>query len=231
MPSYEGQAVVGGPTRTLHRHAWIGAGIPLLEGFVTAEEEASLRAEVKRLLAGSVRVDITAAAASVRAGEVVDLLVTVENNISAHNFPTGSTFNRQAWIEVVVRDSADRIVFATGTLDASGEPRGSSGAGSDAAELLQLGSLLVDERGEPVLFPWRATEHVSNALGPLGERVFRLRVPTTRAVRGPLSAEARVLFRAFSPTALRALGLDEYVAKLEIHEVSRDSTSVELRPR
>lgn len=230
MPSYEGQAVVGGPTRTLHRHAWIGAGVPLLEGFVSEEEEASLRAEVERLLAGAARVDITAAATSVRAGDVVDLLVTVENNISGHNFPTGSTFNRQAWIEVVVRDGDERIVFATGTLDASGEPRGSSHAGPGAAELLRLGSILVDASGEPVLFPWRATGHVSNALGPLGERVFRLRVPTTRAARGPLSAEARVLFRAFSPTALRALGLDEYVARLEIHEVSRDRTSVELRP-
>ncbi|WAS94583.1 multiheme c-type cytochrome [Nannocystis punicea] len=229
MPSYEGPAVVGGPTRRLHRHTWIGAGIPLLEGFLTAEEKASLRAEVKRLLASAARVDITADT-SVRAGDVVDLFVAVTNNIAAHNFPTGSTFNRQAWVEVVVRDSDGRIVFATGTLDAGGEPSGSSLAAPGAPELLRLGSILVDERGEPVLFPWRAAEHVSNALGPLRERVFRLRVPTGRAARGPLSAEARILFRAFSPTALRALGLDEYAAGLEIHEVSRDRIRVELRP-
>ncbi|MCY1008469.1 multiheme c-type cytochrome [Nannocystis pusilla] len=202
----------------------------IAEPAVSAAHESSVRADVKRLLAGAARVDIATVATSVRAGDVVDLLVTVENNISGHNFPTGSTFNRQAWIEVVVRDGDDRIVFATGTLDASGEPRGSSRAGPGEGEILRLGSILVDARGEPVLFPWRATEHVSNALGPLGERVFRLRVPTTRAARGPLSAEARVLFRAFSPTALRALGLDEYVTRLEIHEVSRDRTSVELRP-
>ncbi|MBZ5712083.1 hypothetical protein K7C98_22800 [Nannocystis pusilla] len=222
MPRYEGQAVAGGPTRTLHRHTWIGAGIPLLEGFVTKDEEAALRVEVKRLLAGAARVDI-AAPAFVRAGDEVDLDITVKNNISAHNFPTGSTFNRQAWVEVVVRDGDGRVVFATGTLDARGEPRGS--------ELLQLGSVLVDARGRRVLLPWRATEHVSNAIEPLRERVFRLRVATASAGRGPLSVEARVLFRAFSPEALRALGLDEYAARLEVHEVSRDVAGVELRPR
>ncbi|MCY1058784.1 multiheme c-type cytochrome [Nannocystis sp. SCPEA4] len=222
MPRYEGQAVAGGPTRTLHRHTWIGAGIPLLEGFIMPDQEAALRVEVKRLLAGAARVDI-AAPASVRAGDVVDLGIIVKNNIAAHNFPTGSTFNRQAWVEVVVRDGDGRVVFATGTLDTSGEPRGPG--------LLQLGSVLVDARGQRVLFPWRATEHVSNALEPLRERAFRLHVATASAGRGPLSVEARVLFRAFSPDALRALGLDEYAARLEVHEVSRDLASVELRPR
>ncbi|WP_170135665.1 multiheme c-type cytochrome [Nannocystis exedens] len=228
MPRYQGQAVAGGPTRTLHRHTWVGAGVPLLDGFLDPDEEASLRAEVERLLGSAARVSI-ATAPSVRAGDVVDLSITVENHISAHNFPTGSTFNRQVWLEVVVRDGDGRVVFATGTLDERGEPGGSVGAGTAAAPgLLALGSVLVDARGERVLFPWRAARHVSNAIEPLGERVFELRVPTASTDRGPLSVEARVLFRAFSPTALRALGLDEYVARLEIHEVSRSRASVEL---
>jgi hypothetical protein len=222
MSRYEGQAVAGGPTRTLHRHTWIGAGLPLLDGFITPDEEAAQRVEVEQLLAGAARVDL-AAPASVRVGDVVELGITVTNTISAHNFPTGSTFNRQVWIEVVVRDGDDRVVFATGTLDGSGEPSGS--------ELLLLGSVLVDARGQRVLFPWRAAEHLSNTIAPLRERVFTLGVATASVGRGPLSVEARVLFRAFSPAALRALGLDEYAARLEVYEVSRDLASVELRPR
>ncbi|MDC0717519.1 multiheme c-type cytochrome [Nannocystis bainbridge] len=222
MPRYEGQAVPGGPTRTLHRHTWIGAGIPLLEGFLTEDEEAVHRVEVERLLADAARVDI-AAPSSVVTGDTLELGITVKNNISAHNFPTGSTFNRQAWVEVVVRDGDGRVVFATGTLDASGEPHG--------PEPLLLGSVLVDARGQRVLFPWRAAEHLSNAIEPLRERALRLSVATASAGRGPLSVEARVLFRAFSPAALRALGLDEYAARLEVHEVSRDLASVELRRR
>lgn len=228
MAAYEGQAAVGGPTRTLHRHAWIGVSIPFSDGFITPEQEEEVRGEVKRLLAGAAQVDV-AAAPSVRADDVLDVFVTVENNIPAHNFPTGSTFNRQAWVEVIVRDAGGHVVLATGTLDESGEPRGSTGPGP-GAELLLLSSVLVDDRGRPVLFSWRATEHLSSTLEPLGAREFTLRVPTSRAVRGPLSVEARVLFRAFSPNALRALGLDEYVARLEVYEVARDGVRVELVP-
>jgi len=221
MRAYAGQASAGGPPRTLHRHMWIGPSLPLSEGFMTPEEEASLRAEVERLLEGAVEVDI-AAAPSIRAGDLLDLVVTVKNNNPAHNFPTGATFNRQVWVEVIVRDGHGDVVFATGSLDERGEPRGSP-------ELLRLSSILVDERGRPVLFSWRAAEHLSSTLEPLDERAFALRVPTSRAVRGPLSVTARVLFRAFSPDALRALGLDEYVARLEVHEVSRASAGVALR--
>ena len=42
---------------------------------------------------------------------------------------------------------------------------------------------------------------------------------------------ARVLFRAFSPEALRALGLPEYVPRLEVYEVARGSARVALRSR
>lgn len=230
MPTYEGQAVAGGPVRALHRHTWTGVDVPLADGFVAPEQQAELRARVEGLLRGAASVEVTAAPSLV-AGEPLDLLVTVRNDIVAHNFPTGSTFNRQVWVEVIVRDGDGELVFEAGTLDGDGEPRGFAGARPYAdPNLLLLSSVLVDESGRPVPYAWRAVAHLSRTIAPLGERSFALRVPTTTAARGPLSVTARVLFRALSPTLLRTLGLDEYAAKLEIHEVSRGATEVELSP-
>lgn len=223
MPTHEGPAAVGGPTRTLHRHTWIGVDVPLADDLSPAQQ-AELRAQSRALLAGAATVTLEAPPA-IAAGDLLDLRVTVRNNIPAHNFPTGSTFNRQAWLELLVRDGDGDLVFATGTRDARGdlEPR-------DAPELLSLGSVLLDPRGEPTLFPWRAAAHVSHSLPPLQARELALRVPTSAAAPGPLAIEARILFRAFAPHALRALGLDAYTDDLEIHEVSRAAIGVELLP-
>lgn len=222
MPTYEGQAVAGGPVRTLHRHAWVGVGVPLAEDFVTEAAAARLRAEARALLAGAASVRIEADEA-IPAGEPLDLRVVVRNEIAGHNFPTGSTFNRQVWVEVIVRDDKGRVVLEAGTLDADGELRGVEAclAGCAADGVLSLGSALVDATGRAVMLPWQATAHVSNAVPPLGEREFVLRLPQSATQSGPLQVDARVLFRAFAPGMLRALGLEALVERIEVMEVGR----------
>ncbi|MCA9610635.1 MAG: hypothetical protein KC619_33800, partial [Myxococcales bacterium] len=150
------------------------------EGAVSEEERAVHLARVQALLTSTATLAVSAPAA-VPAGAQVDLLLTVENTNDAHDFPTGTTFVRQAWVEVVVRDAAGALVYETGDLDANGDLRDAFSEldpyGDD--DLLSLGSSLVDARGDPTVFTWRAVEHTSRSLSPGYARTYTLFVPTS----------------------------------------------------
>ncbi|MCH8922734.1 MAG: hypothetical protein IIA67_06255 [Planctomycetes bacterium] len=56
-------------------------------------------------------------------GEKLKVRVAVTSKIAGHSFPTGFTAERQAWVEITLRDPAGRIVFASGDLDRNGDLR------------------------------------------------------------------------------------------------------------
>ena len=156
MPSRQGSATPGGPMRTLHDHRFIGVDIPLLDDFVDREQRAGIASGVAELLDGSASLGLSAQKA-LTPGEQIDVVVTVQNQIAGHNLPTGSTFIRELWLEVIARDGQGRLLYETGTFDDNGdlrhhfsevEPYGDS-------DLLQFGSTLIDQAGNPTLFPWR----------------------------------------------------------------------------
>ena len=57
---------------------------------------------------------------SARAGELVTVRCVVSSQKVGHDFPTGPLDIIQSWIELVVRDEQDRVVFDTGTVDDQG---------------------------------------------------------------------------------------------------------------
>lgn len=231
MPASTGPAVVGGPERTLHDHAFVGVDLPLADGFVSEEERAALRDRVEALLETAATLTLSAPAAVI-AGEQIDLLVTVRNEIDAHNLPTGSTFLRQIWIELVATDAGGVALYRTGDLDANGDLRDYWSAldpyGDD--DLISLSSVLVGADGAPELFPWRATEHFSSTIPPLHDRTWTLFVPTAGAVTtpGPIQIEARLRFRTHAPFLLRALGLGHLIERVETYDLASDALLVEV---
>lgn len=228
MPTYMGRAVEDGPVRELHRHRFVGVDLPLVDGILTEEEREALKGDIRALLDGCGAIALSAPD-KVRAGAQLDLLVTVRNNIDAHNLPTGATFIRQLWVEVTVTDAAGNVLYQTGHLDENGDLRDHFSEldpyGDD--DLILLSSGLIDHTGAPEIFPWRATEHISNALSPRYERTFPLFIPTKEAA-GPLRIEARLRFRSHPPYLLRRLGLEDKVERLEIYEIDAASLEVEL---
>lgn len=231
MPTRRGQAAPGGPERTLHDHRWVGVDLPLTGGTLSADELADLRDRVEALLAGSGSVTLEAAD-SVTAGEQLDLYVTVANNIPAHDLPTGSTFNRQLWLEVTATDSAGKVVYRTGDLDANGDLRDyySELDPYGDQDLIVFGSRFIDNVGDPVLFSWRASDRISTSLSPLYRRTFTLFVPTTDAAAGPLTIEARLRFRSFPPYLLRRLDLGDEGAKLPIYDIDATTLQTDVAP-
>ncbi len=63
------------------------------------------------------------APASASTGERIKVRVDVTNKVSGHNFPTGFTAERQAWVEIGVYDPSGRPVFLSGDLDREGDLR------------------------------------------------------------------------------------------------------------
>jgi hypothetical protein len=227
MPEYIGRASVAAPERTLHRHRFVGAEVPLLEGFASEEKLATIREDVAELLDGALALSLQTPE-SVLSGEQLDLVIHVRNEIDSHNYPTGSTFIRQSWLEVIATDSENNILYSTGLLDANGDLKDhfSELEPYSDADLISFSSRLLREDGEPELLPWRATEHVSNSISPNYDRSYTLFVPTGEVVAGPIQISVRVLFRSMPPYLLRYLELDDLIAKLEIFEVASKSVVV-----
>lgn len=233
MPTYTGRAsaVNGTPEReNLHSHRFVGVDLPMADDFIEDPDDYQrLRADVIALLRSAGQ--ITAEAPdSVQAGSQIDLWVTVQNLIDAHNLPTGSTFNRQLWLAVTATDATGAVLYATGDLDANGDLRGYFGEldqyGDD--DLVTFGSGFIDAGGNPTLFPWRAVEHISSTLSPGYAKTVTYFVPTDAAIEGPVTIDVRLRFRRLSPFMLRALGLADFVERLEIIDIDQTTLTVEL---
>lgn len=57
------------------------------------------------------------------AGDRVKIRVDVVSKLAGHNFPTGFTAERQAWVEITLTDADGHIVFQSGDLDRNGDLR------------------------------------------------------------------------------------------------------------
>jgi hypothetical protein len=231
MPAVVRAVAPSGPERTSHEHRFRGVDLPLADGFATPEEIDALRRDVEGLLRSAADVRL-AVPARVRSGTTLDLVVDVESLLDAHALPTGSTFIRQLWLEVIVRDASDRVLYETGTLDGNGDLRDHWSALDPYgdADLVSFSSSLTNRAGQPELFPWRATEHFRRTLQPRHTRTVTLFVPVPAGTPGPLAVSARLRFRSHPPYLLRALGLDALIPRLEIHEVDEASATVEVTP-
>lgn len=218
-----------GPERTLHSHRFVGVDVPMIEGWLTADEEATLRADIDALLqsSGSVVLDLPDTAVG---GETLDLVVTVRNELDAHNLPTGTTFNRQVWLEVTVTDATGRVVYETGTLDDNGDLRDHWSALDPYGDpdLVRFSSGLLDADGAPTLFTHEAVEHPTHALQPLHHRTVTLFAPVPPDAAGPLDVAARLRFRPHAPHLLRLLELDAWLDHLAITDIDAVAAQVPL---
>lgn len=225
MPATTGPAAEGGPERTIHDHRFVGVDTPAIEGF--HPDPAGHAARVEALLTDIAMVELDVDP-SIPAGGTLDLVVTVTNLIDGHNLPTGSTFIRELWLEVVVTDSAGQVVFETGTLDANGDLRGywSELEPYSDHDLVGFASGMIDAKGEPTLFPWRATEHWSTAISPLYDRTVTYFIDTEEASTGPLDLQVRLRFRAMPPHLLRLVGMDDTAEQLPVYDLAEATAEV-----
>lgn len=230
MPAWDGEAGAGGPARVgLHSHTFIGVGLPLIAGILEGDARKEKSAATQALLESSAALSLSAPA-DTQAGSVVDLLVTITNQIDGHNLPTGTTFIRQLWLELTATDSEGRVLFRTGHLDDNGDLRDYWSALDPYGDpdLITVGSRLIDAQGEPTLFPWRASEHISTTLPPLHARTYTLFLPVPATVAGPIEVSARLRFRTFPPYLLRALELTNLAHAPTVRDIATAELTIDV---
>jgi hypothetical protein len=119
-------SVAGQPREGMARHGFIGGnffmlgllnryraelGVPALP----QELDAARRATVRFLQTETATLDISYGE---RSGDQLSFDVTVRN-LSGHKFPTAYP-SRRAWLHVIVRDSAGRVLLESGTIEPNG---------------------------------------------------------------------------------------------------------------
>lgn len=227
MPRYDGQAAKDGPQRTgLHTHRFVGLDPP---GAVTAtghEYQADFAANLDALLKSSASLHIGHGPA--QPGQTLDATVTIENRIAGHSLPTGTTFVRQCWIELIATDASGKVIYETGTLDANDDlrDRWSQLAPYGDADLVTLSSQLLDKNGVPTLFPWFAVEHHRNALRAGETKTWTYFVPLPVGVKGPVQLSARLRIRTYPPFLFRLLGAAALLPTIRTYDLASDVTAV-----
>lgn len=224
MPTETGPAAADGPTRTLHDHRFVSIDVPLVTDFWSADEAADRAERTEAFLTGIAALELEATPGD---GEL-DVVLTVDNLLDGHSLPTGSTFIRELWVELVVTDADGAVVYETGTLDENGDLRGywSELDPYGDPDLIYFASGLIDADGEPTLFPWAATEHWNAAIPAGYSRTVAWFVDTSTSP-GPLTLSARLRLRPLPPHLLRLAGLEDQIPLVPIYDLAEASLVVE----
>lgn len=98
------------------------------------EQLAIARAKRYELLRNAARLHVEHDE-SARPGRRLRVRVGVESLFAGHNFPTGFTAERQAWVSVVLTDPTGQVVYASGDLDENGDLRDEHSHGVETGEL------------------------------------------------------------------------------------------------
>jgi len=200
--------------RPIHRHFFVGAnanadalGGSTLHGRM-AEERLRSAAELA-----------LEAPASTAPGEELTFDVVVSNVAAGHNLPTSLVELREMWIHLRVLRADGRVLFESGALDAAGEI---------TAGAIRFGAHTVDADGNHTYKPWEAVDFAwKRTIPPKGSArdTVSTRVPAGAA--GPLTVEARLLYRSASPSAV-ALAMGEEAIDVKIVEMAAARAEVGL---
>lgn len=230
MPRYDGQAAAGGPQRTgLRSHRFVGLDPPGAREGADPTVRAAFAADLAALLDSAASIDVRANLAA--AGATLDVVVNVQNRIAGHSLPTGSTFLRQCWLELIVADDLGHILYESGTLDGNGDlrDRWSTLEPFGDPDLISFSSQLIDNNGAPTLFPWEAATHHRNALRAGETRVFTYFVPVPTDAVGSLHLSTRLRMRSTPPFLLRLLDLSELLPGNAPRDLATASATATLK--
>ncbi len=221
MPAYVGPAATGGPMRTVHRHHFVGvdyATEPYRGIDINAQKE-----RVRNLLENSVSV-VPAVPDFASVGAPLDLEFAITNDRTGHSIPSGTSFARDMWMEIEVRDASNALIYRSGWLEANGDLTAAD------PDLVEFGGRLLDGNGDRTFFTWRAKSIDESRMIRFNEtRDVTDAVSVPPGTTGPLAITATLRFRSFAPAQFRELGLDALLPQIEVFNMWTGNWSVGLR--
>ena len=198
MPLTTRPAVTGGPNRLVHSHKFIGVDLDLS---IAAEDNPQYE-DVLELLQNSVMLEfgtpMDTLTETVVPGDSFMIPLTI-TSLTAHSLPSGVSFAREAWLEIIVTDSTNNILFESGTTATN-----SSALDETDEDLLLFTSYLLDEKGDVTESVTDVHELKNNSLTAFSKRYYSYTINTSDEYFGEMNIQVRMLFRSFKPTALAA---------------------------
>lgn len=221
---------VSGPVRRRHSHIMEGIDVALTD-FPGREETMQL---IQYALDNALIVSVETPSVAPRT-QPLEVAVNIFNQTVGHNFPSGTIFERQLWVEFIATNERGDTLLASGLLDPNGDLR------TTGSEYVERGLLPPDtalalfngvayRHGRPIDFFFDADAIVDRTIPPFESRIARYTIPATALqTAATVQLSVRILFRAFPPYVLRKLGHGNLVAKLPIFTVKTTSETVTLR--
>ena len=150
---------------------------------------------------------------------IVPISVT---SLTAHGLPSGTSFAREVWSELIITNSNQEIIYESGVVK-NDEP-----LNQDDKELLLFTTTFLDESGDPVNSITQTYDMIDNSLPAFSQRFHSYEIDRVGEVSGYIIIKVRLLFRSFKPHLLN-IDHPDLLDNLPIFEISSITDTVYIR--
>ena len=194
-----------------HDHSFVGVDVDLT---YPAGESPNYLA-VEELLNTSALISFGAPgyelSEQINIGDTLTIPLTVES-LTAHNMPSGTGFNREAWIEITIEHN-DEILFSSGLLT-----NNTQNLNYEDDNLLLFKSYLFDVNGDTTNSVIDTHDIDNKSLQAYSQRFKYYDFIIPQELDGEINIRARMLFRPFEP-AFIIEHHNEFINNLPIFEM------------
>ena len=156
----------------------------------------------------------------INSGEILRIPITIESK-TAHSIPSGTSFNRQVWIELIINHD-NQIIFQSGNVFPNEQ------LDFNDSNLVQFKTEILDENGDVVNNVTKTHDIISTALLAYQSRYVYYDFMIPEDLVGNINISARMLFRAFDPNFIMEHH-PEFINNLGVYEIDSISRTITIQ--
>ena len=194
-----------------HDHSFIGVDIDLAIPLI----DNPLYDKVNEMLNSAVIMEFdiwnTILPDTINSNDSLLIPLTIES-LTAHSIPTGTSFNREVWVEIIV-SKEDSLIYTSGYIENNIQELNYSDD-----NLLIFKSYLLDENNDTTQSVIDAYDIINNSLPAYSQRFSYYNVFIPNYISGNIEVSARMLFRPFDPQFINQHN-QEFIENLPVYEM------------
>ena len=203
-----------------HDHSFIGVDLDLSYPIGEAPQHDA----VQSMLESAVDIEFGAPGyslvSSISTGETLTIPITI-TSLTGHNFPSGTSFSREAWIESIISHD-DEIIFSSGSIESN-----TSLLDLDDENLLLFTSFFLNESGDTTMSITDTYDMINKTLPALGVRYHLYEVDIPDNISGSINIDIRLRFRALTPKLLMGLH-DDLLENQPVFDMGSISAQIQI---